>query len=34
MNTHRGWNAAAAKCNEIRKMEGDIKLGAHNKGNL
>ncbi|XP_010505591.1 PREDICTED: AP2-like ethylene-responsive transcription factor SNZ [Camelina sativa] len=30
---NREWNAAAAKCNEIRKIEGDIKLGAHNKGN-
>ncbi|CAD5320826.1 unnamed protein product [Arabidopsis thaliana] len=30
---NRGLNAAAAKCNEIRKMEGDIKLGAHSKEN-
>ncbi|CAE6038464.1 unnamed protein product [Arabidopsis arenosa] len=30
---NRGWNAAAAKCNEIRKKEGDTKLGAYNKGN-
>ncbi|EOA27476.1 hypothetical protein CARUB_v10023614mg [Capsella rubella] len=32
---NRQWNASAAKCNEIRKIEaGEIKLGAHhNKGN-
>ncbi|CAH2058747.1 unnamed protein product [Thlaspi arvense] len=30
---NREWNAEATKCNEMRKIEGDIKLAVHNKRN-